>query len=298
MTRPVTVGTDGSQESAAAADWAAEEALLRDRELVLAHVDFDPADPVVRYVDPETRRRWAAELLDAAAAHVRGAHPGVRLETHQYPGDPVAGLAELSGTSDLLVLGSRGLGAAMGFLAGSVSLAVLARARGPVTLVRAPLDGGATVPDGDVVAGVDIREDEDAVLRYACEAARRHGSGLRLVHSWAPPMAYSPYSASAVPMLASEIAAQRRKKLGALVEKWATAYPDIEISGQCRQGSAALDVVEAARESRLVVVGLRSRHSALGLRVGPVVHAVLHHSTAPVAVVPHDGTVREDAVPT
>ncbi|MGK5731278.1 universal stress protein [Streptomyces sp. URMC 124] len=34
-------------------------------------------------------------------------------------------------------------------------------------------------------------------------------------------------------------------------------------------------------------MGRRARRSVIGARLGPVTHAVLHHATAPVAVVPH-----------
>ncbi|MGW2856276.1 universal stress protein [Streptomyces sp. NPDC001215] len=35
-------------------------------------------------------------------------------------------------------------------------------------------------------------------------------------------------------------------------------------------------------------MGRRIRRNALGTRIGSVTHAVLHHSTTPVAVVAHD----------
>ncbi|MFF9010156.1 hypothetical protein ACF087_30595 [Streptomyces goshikiensis] len=35
-----------------------------------------------------------------------------------------------------------------------------------------------------------------------------------------------------------------------------------------------------------MAVGRRIRRSAIGTRLGPVAHAVLHHSAAPVGVVP------------
>jgi nucleotide-binding universal stress UspA family protein len=50
----------------------------------------------------------------------------------------------------------------------------------------------------------------------------------------------------------------------------------------------ASHLVDASREASLVVVGRRIRRGALGTHIGPVTHAVLHHSIAPVAVVPHN----------
>jgi hypothetical protein len=42
------------------------------------------------------------------------------------------------------------------------------------------------------------------------------------------------------------------------------------------------------RADGCVVVGRRVHRPALGMRIGPVAHAVLHDAAAPVAVVPHD----------
>ena len=55
-----------------------------------------------------------------------------------------------------------------------------------------------------------------------------------------------------------------------------------------RSDSPANLLVAASREASLVVVGRRVRRNPLGAHIGPVTHAVLHHSTAPVAVVPHE----------
>ncbi|WP_405392513.1 hypothetical protein OG596_34765 [Streptomyces sp. NBC_01102] len=46
-------------------------------------------------------------------------------------------------------------------------------------------------------------------------------------------------------------------------------------------------LVEASRQARLIVLGLRHRASHLGAHVRPVAHSALHHTAAPVAVVPH-----------
>ncbi|GGR27498.1 universal stress protein [Streptomyces aurantiogriseus] len=40
-------------------------------------------------------------------------------------------------------------------------------------------------------------------------------------------------------------------------------------------------------QAGLVVVGRRVHRPVLGLRIGPVTHAVRHHAAAPVALVPN-----------
>lgn len=56
---------------------------------------------------------------------------------------------------------------------------------------------------------------------------------------------------------------------------------------RCRLGHPAHDLVEASRDAGLLVVGRRERRVGVGAHIGSVAHAVLHHSKAAVAVVPH-----------
>ncbi|QGV77356.1 universal stress protein [Streptomyces ficellus] len=292
MTRTVTVGIDGSRESLAAVEWAAGEALSRARLLRVVHAWSTDVDVVTRYVEPETQRRWAETLLHSAEERVRRTHPDVRLETSQLGGDPVAVLTEEGERADLLVLGSRGIGGMTGFIAGSVSLAVLARAQRPVVLVRAPEseETESARRSGDVVLGLDLPVSGEDVLAFAFGSADRYGCGLRIVHSWTLPPSYGPNTSGVLPMLLDEVGAEQRKQLEAAVAPWTEKYPGVPVSTRCRQGHPAQDLVETAAEadSRLIVVGLRRRHSRLGGHIGPVVHSVLHHSAAPVAVIPHE----------
>ncbi|MGX6739419.1 universal stress protein [Streptomyces xantholiticus] len=290
MSRNVTVGIDESRESLAAAEWAADEALGRDRLLRLVHVWGTDHMAVTSQVDPEAQRRWADALLVSAAEHVRRLHSDVRLETAQVSGDPAEALTAESEGAELLVLGSRGIGALVGFIAGSVSLAVLARARHPVVLVRAhePEESKSAPAAGAVVIGLDLRRPCDAALTFAFECADRYGCGVRVVHSWSLPPMYGPNSAGVLPMLPDEVSAQRQQELEVALAPWGEKFPDVTVIRQCQQGHAAQDLVEASPEARMIVVGLRHRSSRLGVHVGPVVSAVLHHTAAPVAVVPHD----------
>ncbi|MGW3802209.1 universal stress protein [Streptomyces clavifer] len=90
-----------------------------------------------------------------------------------------------------------------------------------------------------------------------------------------------------VPALMRETADERHKEMTAALAPWTEAYPHVPVTRDCRQGHPAQDLVEASFEAGLVVVGLRHREARLGSHVGPVVHSVLHHTAAPVAVVPH-----------
>ncbi|MGW3802210.1 universal stress protein [Streptomyces clavifer] len=94
MSRAVTTGIDGSQESLAAADWAAGEAALRSCLLRLVYVWKDMAATGAYASDPDIERGAAEALLHDAAEHLRPTHPDLRIETQQKSGSPAE---ELSG---------------------------------------------------------------------------------------------------------------------------------------------------------------------------------------------------------
>ncbi|MFI8007258.1 universal stress protein [Streptomyces sp. NPDC086010] len=291
MSRIVTAGIDGSQESIAAAAWAAEEAAVRKCPLRLVHVWNDgTTSSGAGPSDPEAQRRSAEALLHQAADHVRLIRPDMQIEAQQVAGSPVDELSGESRRSELLVLGSRGLGGVKGFIAGSVSLAVLRCVRCPLVLVRAgpPEDTAPIRPPGEVVLGLDLPDPSPEVLSFAFAAADRYRCGLDVVHSWSLPPVYGPGSTDVIPTLMAQTAAERRRELVTALAPWTEEYPHVPVRRECLQGHPAQDLVDASDQASLVVVGLRHRSTRLGGHVGPVIHSVLHHTASPVAVVPHD----------
>ncbi|MGA4863006.1 universal stress protein [Streptomyces lavendulocolor] len=312
MSSTVIVGLDGSRESLAAVDWAAEEALRREVPLRLLQAWCGDGDPRTLLVDPVVARGWGERTLGTAERRLRRRHPALEVETEWTSGDPVEELCAAGDEGELLVLGSRGLGGLAGFLAGSVSLAVLARARRPVVLVRpqhrpaaaGPDDradrddrdsrdgqagpAGPAVPTGEVVVGLDVTRPGDEVLAFGFAAADRYGCGLRVLHSWAVPAICGPDMGGALPLLMTEVAQDARRALDEAIAPWTDKYPGVPVARECHQGRPAHDLASAAREARLVVVGRRNRRGRIGTHIGAVTHAVIHHSAAPVAVVPHD----------
>lgn len=66
----------------------------------------------------------------------------------------------------------------------------------------------------------------------------------------------------------------------------AERYPDTLVSRQVIEGSTRQALLEAASGADLLVVGARRRRGHLGLQLGLISHAVLHHAPCPIAVVP------------
>ncbi|MFG2947127.1 universal stress protein [Streptomyces adustus] len=301
MTRPVTVGLDGSPESRAAAEWAAGEARLLGLPLKLVQVWEPVPDPMVQapLLGTEVHQHWTERILREVAEGVLERHPGLDVSSEQLSGRPADVLASAAEDAELLVLGSRGLSGIGGFVVGSVGLSVVAHAGRPVVLVRAgaqaadphgtdPAGAPSTAtPSRPVVLGLDTEGPDDRLIEFAFVAAARRGAALRVVHGWNPPPYYA-YGLAVDIELQADLARSSSARLTEVLSPWRTKFPEVEVTEESRYGTPGSHLVEASREACLVVVGRRVRRSPVGARIGSVTHAVLHHSAAPVAVVPHD----------
>ncbi|MFF9098543.1 universal stress protein [Streptomyces sp. NPDC014802] len=300
MSRSVTVGVDDSAESRAAAEWAAREALLRGLPLKIMSV----SEPSPRFLarspllDPDTYRHWAEQVTSQSADGIRLRHPGIEVITEQLTGTPADVLCEAAGLSELLVLGSRTLRGLGGFMVGSVSLGVVARAERPVVLVRAGEQAAdehdrdpagapsAVTPFRPVVLGLDIDQADDTLLEFAFDAAARRKAPLRIVHAWPePPTSFYRFAGDAE--LYDSLERGQATLLSKVVLPWQQRFPDVEVMEASRCGSAAEVLVDDSRDASLVVVGRRIRTRSFGARIGHVTHSALHHIAAPVAVVAH-----------
>ncbi|MEV5953113.1 universal stress protein [Streptomyces sp. NPDC051987] len=300
MPRTVTVGLDGSAESRAAAEWAAREARLRCLPLKLVHVVEPDPVPVAQapLVGPETRQHWTPRPPDESAEGLRLRHPGLEVLTERLTGAVPAALCEAARGADLLVLGSRGFGAVGGFVVGSVSLAVVARAERPVALVRGgeqAADEHRTDPAGvpsaatpfrPVVLGLDVDHPDDTLLEFAFDAAARREAPLRVVSAW-PETTAASFRFPGDAELRDDLERGHRTALAEALRPWRQKFPGVDVIEASRCGSAAQALVAAARDASLAVVGRRVRTGTLGAHIGHVTHAALHHIGAPVVVVAH-----------
>ena len=132
----IVVGVDGSEGSNLALDWAAHEASRTSARLGVVTSLIFPADLSYRVgADvgvPETASQIVAEAVGHVASVAR--EVSVRGETSEEP--PAIALVDASRTADMVVLGSRGLGAFRGLLLGSVSQYVANHAHCSVVVVR------------------------------------------------------------------------------------------------------------------------------------------------------------------
>jgi nucleotide-binding universal stress UspA family protein len=140
MFEKILLATDGSAHAWQALAYAQELALRDQAQIVIVHA----FDPVPTYLGDQPRNRVAARHVSAgedvasqAAEALREAGVDVVVEVLEGPpAEAILKVAQVRGC-DLVVMGTRGLGALTSLLLGSVSHRVLAHARVPVMIVRA-----------------------------------------------------------------------------------------------------------------------------------------------------------------
>ncbi|KES04007.1 universal stress protein [Streptomyces toyocaensis] len=288
MTRPITAGIDGTEESLAALTWAAREAVRRGLPLRVVHAWRFEAGDAVDVGDRATQERWVRDSVGGAARTVRERHPELDVTTDVLEGDAVETLTGVAADAEMLVLGSRGHGPIMGFLVGSVGQQVIVGAGRPVVFVRAGDRPSNEVAGHEIVVGQQgDPEDSAAALAFAFETASRRGATVRAVRAWTlpPVFAYSPASLQLLDE-AGGLEPYERKALAAALAPWRERYPGVHVVEHVEMGSAGQVLLSVAGTAQLMVVGRRARRTAVGARIGSVAHGVLHHAGCPVAVVP------------
>ncbi|WP_432196502.1 universal stress protein [Streptomyces sp. bgisy027] len=271
----VVVGVDGSLNAVRALDWASDEAARRGAVLRVVHAvpDRDEAEPV----------------LASAAARVRERHPDLSVEVKAMEGGTVRALLRESEGSELTVVGTRGLGGVTALLAGSVSLRLAAHVRGPLLVVR-----GDHACDGERTVLLGLEDDADAdAASYAFGEAERRGARLRVVHST------HRYVTPELPsLLPGTSPGQRRRAQNDLAEEAVPRFnlarlrdehPEVGVETRTVRRGAARALLDATRESGVVVIGAHRRSSRLGPQLGPVAHTLLRSSHCPVVLVPTAG---------
>ncbi|MFD4953365.1 MULTISPECIES: universal stress protein [unclassified Streptomyces] len=289
MTRPITAGVDGSEESLAALAWAAREAERRGLPLRVVRAWRHEVHDAFDVGDRDTQQAWVRESVAEAARTVTERHPGLDVTSDALEDDPVPALLGAAAESETLVLGSRGRGVLVGFLVGSVGQQVIAGTERPVVLVRAGDRPAAEAAGREVVVGQQgAPEDSAAALEFAFTSAAARGAGVRAVRAWTlpPVFAYSPGSLRLLDE-AGGLEPYERKALGAALQPWRERFPDVPVVEHVEMGSAGQVLLAAAENAQLLVVGRRARRTAVGARIGSVASGMLHHAGCPVAVVPH-----------
>ncbi|PWV45293.1 universal stress protein [Nocardiopsis sp. L17-MgMaSL7] len=293
----VVVGADGSDHSRAALEWAAAEAARRDVEL---HVVYALGMPLIvsayggptRFEPSDEISGQATTILSEAIDLVRKEHPSVRVETFTALEEPPLALIRDSHPHDLIVLGTRGLGAFASMFVGSVSVRVSAQAPCPVVVVpTGPKGKPATTKLDRIVVGVDGSNPSRRALGLAVNLAAETDGELVVVNSWEVPYPYDPIAMTAAGHQPQENIFERQSE-ELVAELLAEAMDEqredvnIEVTVVRTQSGPVDAILEAAEGADAIVVGSRGRGTIRGLLLGSVSQGVLHHAKIPVVVLP------------
>ena len=295
MGHSVLVGIDGSGRSLAAADWAAREAALRGVPLRLVNASPPLPGDAVPAPAVQTLHDVGERMLQRAIADLGARHPELRVRGEQTADAPAVALLGAARGAELLVIGVRGSGGFDGLAVGSVALRVAAAAACPVVLVpERPLGafGGGTRATGaaQVVVGFDAHRPVGEVAEFAFAAAEARKALVRAVQAWAfPAEAVSPRTLFVTEEDRATWEDQEVLQVADALRTWQDKYPEVTTRADVVLLHPAQALLNASRGADLLVVGRRTDPVAAEGRLGPVTHAVLHHTSCPVAVVPHAG---------
>ncbi|MFB6813480.1 universal stress protein [Streptomyces sp. NPDC056347] len=275
----LVVGIDPLRDGQLALAWATDEA--HRRRLPLRLVVAVPPLREAQLVDDTPRHRAqtraGTEALRIATDRARARHPDVSIGSDLLDGAPATVVSGLAQEAAMIVLGSRHLSRTEEFLsAGSLVVPVTAQARCPVVVVG---DSEHSTQDSPyLVVGVDGSEPSRCALALAFEEADLRRCGLRAVAVWQPPVFFRHTDGASFQA--------ERRMLAETTAGWSERYPDIRITHEVLVGSPVEMLAEAAEHALAVVVGRRGRGGYMGMRLGSVVHGLLHRAHCPVITVP------------
>ncbi|MFA1547947.1 universal stress protein [Actinomadura chokoriensis] len=280
MSEPIVVGTDGSDESERALQWAAAEAALRERPLHIVHALESWPYKAPLFMPPETTERMTAagrRLLAAARERVQERWPELETTTALVAGETPQALRDQSDRAFELVLGSRGRGGFASMLLGSTSLRMAARSTVPIVIVR-----GDTADRGEVVVGVDLLRDADTLLDHAFDAAALRGARLRVVHAW---QTFGTLIEAGYAIDADQIERDLRARLTETYTPLRAKYPSVDAVDELVPEHPVTALSNASRNARLLLVGAHQRQWTAP-QLGSITHGVIHHARCPVAIIP------------
>ncbi|WP_244177529.1 universal stress protein, partial [Streptomyces atriruber] len=280
------VGVDGSDSSLRALDWAVDRAEAYGVPLRVVHASrwewYEGHTPSFD-INRSSVQVLSEHIVASAVERAQSRAGAMKVTGEVLPEDPSFALVRVGAEAGAVVVGSRGRGELADLLLGSVSLSVAARATVPVIVVRGE---AKNVASGfrTVVLGVDDARDSALAVEFAFQEALTAHASLTVLHAWRCPAREVPD----VPMADHEEHRDRAEEQVELAVREATAaHPEVTVRREVVEGHARTVLLDAARGADLLVVGARRRKGHVGMQLGPVNHAVLHHADCPVAVVPH-----------
>ncbi|XBB69446.1 universal stress protein [Nocardioides sp. WV_118_6] len=275
----IIVAADGSADSDRAVQWAAEQAFLERRPLVVLTAVGIAGVPAVSWAgmgaayayQPDDLLTHGRAIADDARARAEHRHPGLAVSTVVQVGDPRQVLVDLSRGVHLIVLGSRGRGLFRSKLLGSVSASVSRDAACPVVVCRPGAEDRAPGEGAGLLVGADGTPESLPVLEHAFRLASLRDLPLTVMHCvWEQP---GPTE-------------EHRLLLGESIAGIRSAYPEVPVELRLASGLAEEALAAESVRWDLIVVGRHPVDTFLRLLTGAVATTLVERAQTTVAVVP------------
>ncbi|HET8570097.1 MAG TPA: universal stress protein [Candidatus Limnocylindria bacterium] len=281
----ILFATDGSEGSAVALD------LLLDMPLGPADHVAALSVPVHHYFALDPMGTFAAELVQAEIDHAaslaeevrkRFGARGIETSAHSDGGPVVDTTIAVARRErcDLIVVGSRGLGAAASFLMGSVARGLVRGSEIPVLVVR-----DRRVAPTRVLVGVDGSADSDASLELLMRLPLPKDATITLMHVIADVPGWPPQGLAASVKVAVD--AELTRQAGVVLERASAKLGGRTVGAVlAERGRVAKRIVDRASSdgTDLVVIGARGTAS-VGRQHGTVADEIVHGARCAVLVV-------------
>lgn len=289
----VFVGTDFSENSRPAVEWAAYLADQMGGKLVVTHVvDLASGDNAWRVL-VETPEEIEQAALEEARESLESFFEETVVDRPEHleyravlgnPVDELTRLAEEGPEDSVIVAGTRGASRLQEVFLGSSARRLVRRSQRPVILV--PPEAEVRRPER-LLVGVDFSEPSREAIRRAAMMARTYGATGRAVYGYVLPEMSTVEGA----MLSStenyqELVEQKRQRLEQIVaEEGADDVIDDVIAVQSSPEQALVRTAED-EDAQFIFVGTHGREGVKRFFLGNTAERVMRRSDIPVFVAP------------
>lgn len=277
---PVTVAI-GPNGSPRAVSFGIRVSRILGADLHLLHVVEPlvgvPEASLLAEVDVEEAGR---EVLDVALASAREQAEGVVVTGEVVLGHPVPSIVNRSERARMVVLEHRDLSRLARLVIRSVTRGVAAQAHVPVVSVPEKWESRPGVP---LTIAVEEPATAHELLRIGAVAARALDVPLRVLNVWTLPTAYE--GLQLTPDDDATLAERSHREIGALLAEHPDDVAGVRVEVVVVRGRVVDALLEASRESSLLVMGRHDPALPFGSHLGPIARTVFRGAHSPVMLV-------------
>jgi nucleotide-binding universal stress UspA family protein len=274
--KSVVVGIDGSQAAVRAALWAVDEVAGTDIPLRLLYIR--ELSPTASRGETRAAMVTAEEAVYEAYDAINAVGKPVKVEMEIVEGRPVPALIYASESTPLLCVGDTGSGQASPAGFGSTVKELVHAARCSVAVVRGD-HNEQRAERRSIVAHVAGSADDDGVLEFAFEEAKRRNAPLVVMTTW-----QTGFDDLQNDHLLNNYECRMHAILDRYVTLWTPHYPEVHVRTTAAYGPFLNHLTEHARTIQLVIVGA-TQTSEVQQLAGPTADHALRHSDFALLVV-------------